>query len=87
MPNYERFEDLPVWKEASTLYHCALDLMEEHGAIRKSAESCLKQLTGWIKSIECGPIRGKRHQVGDVKGRRKAPMKPKPRSANIQPSQ
>ncbi len=28
MPKYERFEDLPVWKEAACLYNRVLDLLE-----------------------------------------------------------
>ena len=29
MPEYERFEDLPVWQEAARLYNRVLDLLEE----------------------------------------------------------
>lgn len=29
MPKYEKFEDLPVWKEAARLYNRVLDLLEE----------------------------------------------------------
>jgi four helix bundle protein len=29
MPNYQKFEDLPVWKEAARLYNKVLDLLEE----------------------------------------------------------
>lgn len=32
--------------------------------IRAAAESCVKQLTGWIANIEQGPIQGKRHLTG-----------------------
>jgi len=29
MPNYQKFEDLPVWQEAARLYNRVLDLLEE----------------------------------------------------------
>src|ERR1044071_7176306 len=29
MPKYEKFEDLPVWREAARLYNKVLDLLEE----------------------------------------------------------
>lgn len=29
MAKYEKFEDLPVWKEAARLYNRVLDLLEE----------------------------------------------------------
>src|SRR5262245_39734549 len=31
MPKYEKFEDLPVWKEAARLYNRVLDLLEQTG--------------------------------------------------------
>ena len=31
MPKYEKFEDLPVWREAARLYNRVLDLLEEPG--------------------------------------------------------
>ena len=31
MPKYQRFEDLPVWREAARLYNRVLDLLEEPG--------------------------------------------------------
>lgn len=57
-----------------------LPAFTELQAIRKSVESCLKQLTGWIKSIECGQIQGKRHQKGELKVRKQgtALTTPKP---------
>lgn len=132
MAKYQRFEDLPAWKEASCLYNLVLDLLDirESGlsysfrnqldraalsvsnniaegfervttkellgflaiargsagevrsmisviierrqivpvrdelfAIRQSADSCCRQLTGWILSIEESPVSGKRHRT------------------------
>ena len=126
---YERFEDLPVWQTAATLYNRVLDLFEQpdHSlssgfrnqldraslsvsnnvaegfersttgellsflsiakgsasevrsmiavvkdrpklkrfaadfrAIRELAESCARQLSGWMGSVEESPIKGKR---------------------------
>jgi four helix bundle protein len=131
MPNYTRFEDLPVWQEAARLYNMVLDLLEEpdsplswgfrnqldRGAlsvsnniaegfermstkelvgflaiarasagevrsmisvvrqrrklailreqlllIREVGESCARQITAWIGSIEKSPIKGKRYR-------------------------
>ena len=40
--------------------------------IRALAESCTRQLVGWAKSIEAGPVQGKRHLAPDVRARRDA---------------
>ncbi len=40
-------------------------------AIRARAESCARQITGWIRSIEDSPVSGKRHMTPEVReGRR-----------------
>ena len=31
MPNYDKFEDLPVWQEAASLYNKVLDFLEQPG--------------------------------------------------------
>ena len=31
MPNYTKFEELPVWQEAARLYNCVEDLLEQPG--------------------------------------------------------
>ena len=130
MSKYQRFEDLPVWKEAARLYNLVLDLFElprlplspgyrnqldraalsvsnniaegfervttaellaflaiARGSagevrsmvavvqdrrgfcpiraqlleIRAASESCARQLTAWMESIEGSPVQGKRH--------------------------
>lgn len=33
MAKYERFEELPVWREAARLYNMVLDLLEEHAGL------------------------------------------------------
>jgi four helix bundle protein len=43
--------------------------------VRASADSCVRQLTGWINSIESGPIQGKRHLTGPQKREREAAQK------------
>jgi four helix bundle protein len=40
--------------------------------IRRLAESCGRQLTGWTGSIEQSPVKGKRHLAGEVKQQREA---------------
>ena len=40
--------------------------------IRALAESCARQLVGWTKSIEAGPVQGKRHLTPDARARRDA---------------
>ncbi len=40
--------------------------------IRVLAQSCSKQLTAWVTSIEASPIEGKRHQTAEVKSQRKS---------------
>jgi hypothetical protein len=43
--------------------------------IRRLAESCTRQLTGWTMSIEDSPVQGKRHLTGEVKQRREIAQK------------
>ena len=38
--------------------------------IRTAAASCIKQISGWISSIEEGPVQGKRHLNGTQKRER-----------------
>jgi four helix bundle protein len=40
------------------------ELLEE---IRQAAESCCKQITAWIGSIEMSPVQGKRHKDGETR--------------------
>lgn len=40
--------------------------------VHQSAESCSRQITGWIGSIESSRIHGKRHMTGEQKQRRRA---------------
>jgi four helix bundle protein len=130
MAKYKRFEELPVWQEASRLYNAVLDLLEtpnlpisagfqnqldraalsvsnniaegfermstaellqflaiargsagevrsmitvvvdrpklkpqvrDLARIRSLAESCARQLGGWVESIESSAVQGKRH--------------------------
>jgi hypothetical protein len=44
-------------------------------AIRKSAESCARQLTAWTGSLEDSPVQGKRHLTGPVKAARETQQK------------
>lgn len=37
MPKYERFEELPVWQEATKLYNRVLDLLEQNQPLFSSA--------------------------------------------------
>ncbi len=41
-------------------------------AIRARAESCARQITGWIRSIEESPVTGKRHLTPEVREARRA---------------
>jgi four helix bundle protein len=144
MAKYEKFEDLPVWQEASRLYNRVLDLLEEPGMplspgyrnqldraalsvsnniaegfervttnelnaflaiargssgevrsmmavvkdrprlnpyarrlqeIRSLAESCARQVTAWIMSIENSTVKGKRHLTGDMREKREVARK------------
>lgn len=148
MPTYEKFEDLPVWKEAAKLYNRVLDLLEEPNStrmltpgfrnqleraalsisnniaegfervttneltaflaisrgsagevrsmlavvkdrpklkpiisrlseIRALSESCARQLTAWNSSVECSPIRGKRHLTPQTRAQREVDQKAK----------
>jgi four helix bundle protein len=43
--------------------------------IRALAESCARQLTGWARSIEDSPVKGKRHLTGGVRDQRDAARK------------
>jgi four helix bundle protein len=47
-------------------------LARDLARIRPLAESCARQLVGWAKSIEAGPVQGKRHLTPDVRARRDA---------------
>ncbi len=47
----------------------ARPLMQE---IRDCADSCVRQMTGWIASIEGGSVQGKRHLTGPQKLERKS---------------
>jgi four helix bundle protein len=38
--------------------------------IRALAESCARQLTGWMESIEASPVKGKRHLTPELKQQR-----------------
>jgi four helix bundle protein len=48
---------------------------EDLRKIRQHAESCGRQISGWIASIEDSPIRGKRHLDGVERERREATQK------------
>ena len=41
-------------------------------SIRTAADSCIKQLSGWMSSIEESPVQGKRHLTGLQKREREA---------------
>jgi len=43
--------------------------------IRALAESCARQLTAWVSSIESSPVQGKRHLTGPVKQQRELVQK------------
>jgi four helix bundle protein len=43
--------------------------------IRSLAESCARQLTGWVGSIEDSPVHGKRHLTGEARERQEAAQK------------
>lgn len=40
-------------------------------AIRARAESCARQITGWIRSIEDSPVTGKRHLTAELREARR----------------
>ncbi|MEY2409732.1 MAG: hypothetical protein QOF48_2402 [Verrucomicrobiota bacterium] len=40
--------------------------------IRSQTESCVRQLVAWAKSIEAGPVQGKRHLTPEARARRSA---------------
>lgn len=144
MPKYEKFEELPVWKEGARLYNLVLDLLElpnvplspgfrnqldraalsvsnniaegfervttgellsflaiargsagevrsmiaviinrpklapirkELLEIQAAAESCARQLTAWINSVEGSPVQGKRHLTAPQKEVRETKQK------------
>jgi four helix bundle protein len=43
--------------------------------VRSLAESCARQLTAWVGSIENSPVQGKRHLTGEVKQKREVIQK------------
>jgi four helix bundle protein len=43
--------------------------------IRSLAESCARQITAWIRSIENSPVQGKRHLTGDLREKREVAQK------------
>ena len=50
----------------------ARPIVKDLARIRAQAESCARQLVAWAKSIEAGPVQGKRHLTPAARDRRAA---------------
>ena len=62
---------IAVVKDRPSLKGCARRLQE----IRALAESCARQLTAWMASIDASPVQGKRHLTGEVRTQRESARK------------